>query len=79
MFKPSTRQAALAARENAFAVTQVLKGLSLTLERSVQAIERAGYRAGEDVALAVDVAATQFFVDGRYRLAADEQIGRAHV
>ena len=38
----------------------------------VQAIERAGYRPGEDVVLALDVAASQFLEkSGRYRLAAD--------
>jgi enolase len=37
----------------------------------VQAIERAGYRPAEDVALGLDVAASQFLRDGRYRLAAE--------
>ncbi len=31
-----------------------------------QAVERAGYRLGDDVALALDVAATEFFSDGSY-------------
>lgn len=44
------------------------------LDRAVQAIERAGYRPGEDVAIALDVAASQFESGGVYRLAAD---GRA--
>ena len=35
------------------------------------AIERAGYRAGEQVAIALDVAASQLGRDGRYRLARD--------
>ncbi|MEX2009691.1 MAG: phosphopyruvate hydratase, partial [Dongiaceae bacterium] len=35
----------------------------------VKAIERAGDRPGDDVALALDVAATEFFKDGKYRLA----------
>ncbi|MCA1647825.1 MAG: phosphopyruvate hydratase [Chloroflexi bacterium] len=38
------------------------------LEIIVCAIERAGYRPGDQVALALDVAATELFVDGRYRL-----------
>jgi enolase len=38
------------------------------LEIIVSAIERAGYRPGEQVALALDVAATELFTDGRYRL-----------
>jgi enolase len=34
----------------------------------LQAIERAGYRAGDDLALGLDVAASEFFRDGRYVL-----------
>jgi enolase len=34
----------------------------------VEAIERAGYTPGDDIALALDVASTEFFSDGRYRL-----------
>jgi enolase len=37
----------------------------------VQAIERAGLRPGVDVALALDVAATQLYRDGAYRLEKD--------
>jgi enolase len=37
----------------------------------VEAVERAGFTPGEDIALAMDVAATEFFSDGRYTLAAD--------
>lgn len=33
----------------------------------LQAIERAGYRPGEDVVLALDVASTELYRDGRYR------------
>lgn len=36
------------------------------LDLIVEAIERAGYKPGEDVALALDVAATEFFKDGAY-------------
>jgi enolase len=43
------------------------------LDRAVQAIERANYRPGEDVALAIDVAASQFYANERYRLAADRE------
>ncbi len=32
-----------------------------------QAVEKAGYRLGKDVSLALDVAATELFVDGTYR------------
>ena len=38
------------------------------LGAAVEAIEAAGHRPGEDVALTVDVAASQFHRDGRYRL-----------
>lgn len=38
------------------------------LGAAVEAIERAGYRPGEDVALTVDVAASQFHRDGRYHI-----------
>ncbi len=34
----------------------------------VEAIEAAGYIPGEQIALALDVASTEFFVDGQYRL-----------
>ena len=34
----------------------------------MQAIEAAGYRAGEEVAIALDPAASEFFSDGRYEL-----------
>lgn len=37
-------------------------------EDALQAIEDAGYRPGEDVHLALDVAASQFYRDGRYQL-----------
>lgn len=34
----------------------------------LEAIEKAGYRPGEDVALALDCAASEFYVDGKYKL-----------
>lgn len=34
----------------------------------IEAIDRAGYRPGKDIALALDVAATSFYEDGRYKL-----------
>ncbi len=37
------------------------------------AIERAGYTPGTDVALALDVAASEFFSDGAYRLAGEDR------
>lgn len=41
------------------------------LEMIVQAIEKAGYKPGEDVALALDPAASEFSENGRYRLSAE--------
>jgi enolase len=39
----------------------------------VEAIEKAGYRAGQDVYLALDVASSEFFSAGRYQLEADQR------
>jgi enolase len=41
------------------------------LDQALRAIERVGLRPGEDVALALDVAASQLEEQGRYRLGAD--------
>jgi enolase len=43
------------------------------LDRTVRAIERAGYRPGEDIGIALDVAATQFRDGDGYRLATDDR------
>ncbi|MGH7232802.1 MAG: phosphopyruvate hydratase [Nitrospiraceae bacterium] len=43
----------------------------------VQAIESAGYRAGRDIALALDAAASEFYEKGRYRLEAEKQPARS--
>jgi enolase len=37
----------------------------------VEAIERAGFQPGDDIALALDVASSEFFADGRYSLAGE--------
>jgi enolase len=37
------------------------------LDLILEAVDRAGYRPGEQVAVALDVAATEFYADGRYR------------
>ena len=42
------------------------------LDCLVKAIERAGYTPGKEVAIALDVAATEFFRNGRYHLALDK-------
>jgi enolase len=41
------------------------------LDLILLAIEKAGYRAGQDVYLGLDVASSEFFKDGRYHLEAD--------
>ena len=41
------------------------------LEKIVSAIEKAGYKPGEDVVLALDVAATEMYQDGLYHLAGE--------
>ena len=43
-----------------------LKSAEEALEFAVSAIEKAGYKAGKDVALGLDCAATEFFKDGKY-------------
>ncbi|MGH8139513.1 MAG: phosphopyruvate hydratase, partial [Steroidobacteraceae bacterium] len=42
-------------------------------ELIVAAIDRAGYRPGEDIAIALDPAASSFFEDGAYRLTRSRQ------
>lgn len=44
----------------------VLQGNRVALELLMGAIEKAGYKPGEQVKLALDVAATEFFADGKY-------------
>lgn len=43
----------------------------------LQGIESAGYRAGEDVYLGLDVAASELYHDGAYKLTADKQAERS--
>jgi enolase len=43
----------------------------------LQGIERAGYRPGEDVYLGLDVAASELYQDGAYKLAAEAQPERS--
>ncbi|HUZ89176.1 MAG TPA: phosphopyruvate hydratase [Candidatus Acidoferrales bacterium] len=45
-----------------------LESNEAALRLIVEAIGAAGYRPGEDVALAIDAAASEFFSDGRYHL-----------
>ncbi len=48
-----------------------LKSTDEALTYIMKAIEAAGYRPGEEVALALDAAATEFFHDGKYVLAGE--------
>ena len=50
-----------------------LKSNEEGLEAMVEAIERAGLTPGKDAAISLDVAASHFWTDGRYRLAAERQ------
>ena len=45
-----------------------LKSAEEALSFVMRSIEGAGYKPGEDVALALDCAATEFFKDGKYRM-----------
>ncbi|NWH08910.1 MAG: phosphopyruvate hydratase [Alphaproteobacteria bacterium] len=45
-----------------------LKSADAALAFIMRAIEKAGYRPGDDVMLALDVASTEFFKDGKYHL-----------
>jgi len=43
------------------------------LELLTRAIEDAGFKPGQDIGIALDVAASSFYADGRYRLALEEK------
>ena len=45
------------------------------LELIMEAIEKAGYTPGEQIGLALDVAASEFFADGRYNLEGEGRTG----
>lgn len=49
------------------------------LETAVTAIQEAGYRSGEDVALTLDIAASHFYQDGHYHLGNQQLGGQAMV
>ncbi len=46
--------------------------LGTSLDTLVEAIHKAGYEPGRDIALALDSAATEFYVDGTYRPGGDQ-------
>ena len=50
-----------------------LKSNEEALEVIMAAIEAAGYKPGDDVMLALDVAASELFKDGKYHLEAEKQ------
>ena len=45
-----------------------LKSNEEAIQLLLESIEKAGFRPGDDIALALDVASTEFFADGSYRL-----------
>ena len=49
-----------------------LKSNTEPFELIVQAIEKAGYKPGEDVGIAIDAAASSFYKDGKYVLASEK-------
>jgi len=53
-----------------------LKSNDQGIEMILHGIEKAGYRPGEDVALAIDAAASSFYEDGRYRFIMSDQSER---
>jgi enolase len=57
--------------EGGFAPSLESNEAALTL--ILQAIERAGYRAGQDVYLGLDVASSEFFRNGRYELSGEQR------
>ncbi len=50
------------------------KSASQMLSDAVEAIEGAGYQPGREVAIAIDVASSHFYRDGRYHLSASMQL-----
>jgi enolase len=50
-----------------------LKSTTQALDFIMKAIEDAGFKAGEEVALALDSASTEFFKDGKYVLAGEKK------
>lgn len=44
------------------------------IELIIKAIEKAGYKAGEDIFIAIDPAASEFYKDGKYHLKTEDKI-----
>jgi enolase len=51
-----------------------LPGADAALGFLMRAIEKAGYKPGEDIVLALDAASTEFFRDGKYHLEGENRI-----
>tara|TARA_B100000686_G_C16782074_1_gene972652 strand:- start:1591 stop:2868 length:1278 start_codon:yes stop_codon:yes gene_type:complete len=51
-----------------------LKATTQALDFVMKAIESAGYKAGEDIMIALDVAATEFYKDGKYHLKGEDAV-----
>lgn len=51
-----------------------VKSPSEALDFIMKSIESAGYKAGEDVMIALDVAATEFYKDGKYHLEGEGRV-----
>ena len=50
-----------------------LKSNEEPLQLIMQAIEKAGYKAGEDITIALDVAASELYVDNKYKLDSEDR------
>lgn len=44
------------------------------IQAIVEAVDRAGYKLGEDVALALDIASSEFYKDGKYHLSGEGKV-----
>ncbi len=51
-----------------------LKSNAQALDLILEAIDKAGYKAGSDFVLALDVASSEFYKDGKYHLAGESKI-----
>jgi enolase len=51
----------------------VKHGNKEALDLIAEAVEKAGYKLGDDIALALDVAASELYADGKYHLAAENK------
>ena len=54
-----------------------LKSNAEAIEVIIEAIEKAGYKPGEDIYIGIDVAASEIFSNGKYNLAAENSVKTA--